>query len=229
MKITTVEHLAIPDIKVIHFARFCDHRGYFTEHYRKSDFGIGTPADFMQDVTFVQMNESFSRAGTIRGLHFQWNPYMGKLVRTVHGHMVDLVLDIRIGAPTFGKIIAYDMPANHGEDAGGWIWVPPGFAHGNFFLEDSTIEYLCSGEYSPGCEAGISPLAEDIDWSLCDPELRHAFERVVKDAPLITDKDRNGLSVSGWSRDERSRHFVLDVDGTLLDHDANVLQQVDLD
>jgi dTDP-4-dehydrorhamnose 3,5-epimerase len=212
MKITGVEHLALSEIAVIHFARFCDRRGYFTEHYRHSDFETHPLTSFMRGITFVQMNESFSRAETVRGLHFQWNPYMGKLVRTLHGHMVDLVLDIRLGSPTFGKIIAFDMPANPDGDSGAWIWVPPGFAHGNFFLEDSTIEYLCSGEYSPGCEAGISPLAEDIDWSLCDPALRDAFGDVLRGQPLITDKDRHGLSVREWAGDERARHFTYEPD-----------------
>ena len=97
---------------------------------------------------------------------------MGKLVRTLSGRMVDMILDIRKGSTTFGKIIAYDMPSEHEADYNEWIWVPPGFAHGNFFTEDSTIEYFCSGEYSPGCEAGISPLAADIDWSLCEGSLK---------------------------------------------------------
>ena len=208
MKMLSVKQLAIPDIKIIRFARFCDQRGYFTEHFRKSDFQTNPLTPFMTGVEFVQANESFSRAGTVRGLHFQWNPYMGKLVRTLHGHMVDLILDIRKGSPSFGKAIAYDMPSNQSEDFNEWIWVPPGFAHGNMFLEDTSIEYFCSGEYSPGNEAGISPLAEDIDWSLCDPDLRETFHETASSTRLITDKDRNGLSVSAWEKDERSDNFV---------------------
>jgi dTDP-4-dehydrorhamnose 3,5-epimerase len=208
MKILSALTLAIPDIKVVRFARFCDHRGYFTEHFRRSDLQTSPQTPFLGGVEFVQGNESFSRAGTVRGLHFQWNPYMGKLVRTLHGHMIDLVLDIRKGSPTFGKIIAHDMPARAGEDFDEWIWVPPGFAHGNFFPRDTAIEYLCSGEYSAGCEAGISPLAGDLDWSLCEPGLRDQFRRAVSGTPVISDKDRNGLSVSAWERDERSRHFL---------------------
>lgn len=208
MKILGVDQLEIPEIKVIRFARFRDGRGYFTEHFRKSDLQTDPLTPFMRDVEFVQTNESFSRAGTVRGLHFQWNPYMGKLVRTLHGHMVDLVLDIRKGSPSFGRAIAYDMPSHFGEDSNEWIWVPPGFAHGNVFLEDTSIEYFCSGEYSPGNEAGISPLAEDIDWSLCDPGLRETFHEIASRSSLITDKDRNGLSVSAWERDERSENFT---------------------
>ena len=208
MKILDVKQLVIPDIRVIRFARFRDGRGYFTEHFRDSDFQNNPHTPFMEGVEFVQSNESFSRAGVVRGLHFQWNPYMGKLVRTLQGHMVDVVLDIRRGSPTFGKAIAYDMPSQRSEDFNEWIWVPPGFAHGNMFLEDTSIEYFCSGEYSPGNEAGISPLAEDIDWSLCDPDLRDAFQEIAPGTPLMTDKDRDGLSVIGWEDDERSSNFI---------------------
>jgi dTDP-4-dehydrorhamnose 3,5-epimerase len=208
LKVLDVKQLEIAEIKIIRFARFRDQRGYFTEHFRKSDFQSGPLASIMEGVEFVQTNESFSRSGTIRGLHFQWNPYMGKLVRTLRGHMVDLVLDIRKGSPNFGKAIAYDMPSDTSGEFDEWIWVPPGFAHGNLFLEDTSIEYFCSGEYSPGCEAGISPLAEDIDWSLCDQELRETFHHVASRTHLITAKDRSALSVSTWAKDERSENFV---------------------
>jgi dTDP-4-dehydrorhamnose 3,5-epimerase len=207
VKIVGVRELPIPDIKVIRYARFCDHRGYFTETFRKSDFARQLP--FMAGVEFTQANESYSRAGTIRGLHFQWNPYMGKLVRTLSGHLIDLALDIRKGSPTFGKIVAHDMPARPGDEADEWVWVPPGFAHGTLLLEDSAIEYFCSGEYSPGCEAAVSPVASDIDWSLCDPGLAATFRRVAAGTPLMTDKDRDGFRVAQWAADERSRHFTL--------------------
>jgi dTDP-4-dehydrorhamnose 3,5-epimerase len=208
MKLCEVKPLQIEAIKVIRFAHFCDHRGYFAEHYRKSDFANHPDMSFMKHVEFVQCNESYSKKGTVRGLHFQWNPYMGKLVRTVAGRMVDMVLDIRKGSPTFGKIVLYDMPADKQADYSEWIWVPPGFAHGNFFPKDTTIEYFCSGEYSPGCEAGISPVAQDIDWSLCDKGLKKLYDEIVPITSLITDKDKNGFSVNGWKSDERSNNFI---------------------
>ena len=90
--------MAIRSIKILRFERFCDHRGYFTEHYRRSDFSKHPEMDFMKGVEFVQCNESYSKRGTLRGLHFQWNPYMGKLVRTISGRMLDIVLDIRKGS-----------------------------------------------------------------------------------------------------------------------------------
>lgn len=208
MRIIKVEKLAFPEVKVIHFARFTDQRGYFTEHFRKSDFLNHSEIDFIKGIEFVQCNESFSKKGTVRGLHFQWNPYMGKMVRTISGHMIDLVLDIRKNSPNFGKIIAYDMPSNFEDDSNQWIWVSPRFAHGNLFLKDTLIEYLCTGEYNPNCEAGISPLAPDIDWSICDKKLKLGFEKVAKTTKLISEKDRNGLSISEWKRDERSNNFI---------------------
>ena len=208
MKLTGVKSLKLAEIKVVTFGRFCDHRGYFTEHFRRSDLKKHPDTNFFNDVEFVQANESFSRAGTIRGLHFQWNPYMGKLVRAIKGRMVDMVLDIRKGSPTFGQIILYDMPARSDSDCGEWIWVPPGFAHGNFFTEDTMIEYFCTGEYSPGNEAGISPLADDIDWSLCEPQLKEEFQKIASSTELITDKDRNGFSLAQWQKNADSEHFV---------------------
>jgi dTDP-4-dehydrorhamnose 3,5-epimerase len=208
MKIISVESLVIPDVKIIKFARFADNRGFFTEPYRESDIANHPDLKALANLEFVQVNESFSAGGVCRGLHFQWNPYMGKLVRTVSGRMIDMVLDIRKGSPTLGKIIAYDMPTRATDASNEWIWVPPGFAHGNFFTEDSRIEYMCSGEYSPNCEAGISPLSADLDWSLCEAKLKHLFDDVIGKRGTLSDKDRNGLSLSSWLNDKRSDNFV---------------------
>lgn len=206
MRILGVESLALHEVKVVRFGRFADERGYFCEHFRKSDFERSLT--FLDGIPFVQCNESFSRPGSLRGMHFQWNPYVGKLVRTVHGHMVDLVLDIRLGSPTHGKIIAHDMPCDHGRADSQWIWVPPGFAHGGLFLKETTIEYYCTGEYNPACEASISPLAADLDWSLCRPDLKRTFDTLAFDTRLISAKDKAGLTLAAWSADGRSRHFV---------------------
>jgi dTDP-4-dehydrorhamnose 3,5-epimerase len=208
MKILAVKSLALPEIKVITFSRFMDHRGYFTETFRRSDFDNHPDLAFMAGIRFGQANESFSRTGTIRGLHFQWEPAMGKLVRTVYGRMIDLVLDIRKGSPSFGKIIAYDMRSRSGFETGEWIWVPPGFAHGNLFLRDTIIEYFCTGQYNPSCEAGISPYSKDIDWSICTPSLRETFREIAGTTTLVTEKDLHGLSVTEWNKDSRSKHFV---------------------
>ncbi len=208
MKILDVKALPISDVRVIRFGRFRDHRGYFTEPYRRGDFDSHPDTAFLKGLGIVQANESWSRAGTIRGLHFQWNPFMGKLVRTVSGRMVDLFLDIRKGSPTCGKLSAYEMPASVERDFDEWIWVPPGFAHGNYFSEASQIEYLCTGEYSQGCEACISPLASDVDWSLAPPNLEQEFRSLLGSSPVISDKDRNAMSFAEWMGDPRSTNFL---------------------
>jgi dTDP-4-dehydrorhamnose 3,5-epimerase len=208
MKIVSVRSLAIPDVKVIRFARFADHRGYFTEPFRQSDIDGHADLAFLRGVRLPQMNESWSRPGTVRGLHFQWNPFMGKLVRTMSGHMVDIFLDIRLGSPTFGVVGMHDLPAPAEAPEVEWIWVPPGFAHGGFFPEASHIEYLCSGEYSPGCEAGVSPLATDLDWSRCDPALRTEFDALVTRGAVISDKDRDAPGLDTWRGDPRAQNFI---------------------
>lgn len=208
MKIISVRDFDLPDIKIIRFARFCDSRGYFTESFRKSDFSNHSEFGFMKGLEFKQINESFSRPFTIRGLHFQWNPYMGKLIRTVRGRMVDLMLDIRKGSPTFGMATMYDMPANADNEHNEWIWIPPGFAHGNFFSEETQIEYLCTGEYSQGCEGCISPLSTTIDWSRASPILKQEFNSIANHTKLITEKDRNGFSIENWMKDPRSDQFI---------------------
>jgi len=207
MEILEVKALAIPDLRVIRFGRFRDSRGYFTEPYRRGDLDKHPETAFFKGISIVQANESWSRAGTIRGLHFQWNPYMGKLVRTLSGQMVDLALDIRKGSPTCGKIVAYDMPAAPDRKFDEWIWVPPGFAHGNYFPQATQIEYLCSGEYSPGCEGCVSPFAPDLDWSLASADLAKDFRALLQNHPVVSDKDRNAMSFAEWMKDARSNNF----------------------
>ena len=209
MKIIEVKSLAINDIKVIRYSRFGDDRGYFTELFRKDDFNNHEELKpVFQNFEILQQNESYSKPGVTRGLHFQWNPFMGKLVRTIKGKMVDVVLDIRKNSPTLGKAIMYDMPSDPSTAYGEWIWVPPGFAHGNFFTEETMIEYLCTGQYSPGCEAGISPLANDIDWSLCDQNLKISFDSLRAAGLIISEKDQMGFTMKDWLEDTRSDNFI---------------------
>jgi dTDP-4-dehydrorhamnose 3,5-epimerase len=206
MKIVSIKEAQIPGVKLINFERFTDKRGFFTETFRVSDFINNELKCFPNGI--MQANESYSRRNVLRGLHFQWNPNMGKLVRTISGHMVDLVLDLRQGSPTQGKIMAFNMPANSTDGTTSWIWVPEGCAHGNFFLEDSYIEYFCSGSYNGECEAGVSPFAVDIDWSICDPKLKNLFAD-LKDSFIATSKDINGLSVKQWLDREDAKNFTI--------------------
>jgi len=128
------------------------------------------------------------------------------LVRTVHGHMVDMVVDVRIGSPTFGKGIMYDMPADISNSEMEWIWVPPGFAHGNYFTKPTAIEYFCTGDYSEGNESGISPLSSDIDW--IGNELPNPLELATHGKWEMTDKDRNAPNLAEWIGASDSRRFI---------------------
>lgn len=212
MQILDVKNLSLPEVKVIRFKRFPDNRGYFSETFGKSDFENNKDINFLNTKNFVQVNDAFSRAGVIRGFHFQFNPYMGKMIRTLQGRMIDFALDIRKDSETFGKILAFDMPYSSDDDYGEWIWIPVGFAHGNLMTQDSRVEYFCTGQYNPAGEVGISPLASDIDWSLCDARLKEIFDktaRTVKDSGLMSEKDINGLSLSEWINDDRSEKFTI--------------------
>lgn len=205
MKVLEIKTLIFPDVKIIEFQGFVDNRGYFTETYRRSDF---EKLDFLKGVHFHQTNESYSKKGIIRGLHFQWNPYIGKLVRTTDGHMIDLFLDIRKNSPTFGKIGAYEMSSKSDKNFKEWIWIPVGFAHGSFFIEDTILEYFCTDEYNARCEATILPFASDIDWSLVDKKLKKRFDDFANNNPIISEKDKNGFTVKQWLQDEKSNHFI---------------------
>lgn len=203
MKIVGTTALPLSGVHLVRFGRFPDSRGYFTETFRRSDFDR---LDFLREQRFLQCNESFSRAGVLRGLHLQWNPYMGKLVRTVTGRMIDLVLDVRLGSPTWGKAIAVEMSSDPEAAEAEWIWVPPGFAHGTLSIEPTLMEYFCTGEYSPQCEAAIFPLGEEIDWSLGAPAARQKLTRLGP-AAEISAKDRAGLTLTQWRENPSSRQF----------------------
>jgi len=209
MKILEVKDLPIQGVKIIRFVRFADNRGYFTETFRKSDILENQELKFLKPFDFVQTNESFSKKGVVKGLHFQWDPPLGKLLRTISGHMVDMIVDIRKNSPALGKIILYDLPAETSQDYNEWIWLPPGIAHGSFFLADSLNEYFFTADYNPKAEAGISPLTEDLDWSLADAALKEQFDRIKSGEILISGKDKEGMSFNDWQKDERSENFYV--------------------
>lgn len=130
--------------------RVQDARGYFAETFREDAFcaRIG-------QVRFVQENQSLSvEAGTIRGLHFQQEPYaQGKLVRCLAGSLYDVAVDLRSGSPAFGKWAGITISAG----AGNQLWIPPGFAHGFCSLEANTvISYKVTAYYSPAHDRGVA-------------------------------------------------------------------------
>ena len=142
----------------------------------------------------------------MRGLHFQWNPFMGKLVRTFTGAWsISSSISGSARRPS-GRSWPTTCRFRRAEYSE-WIWVPPGFAHGNLFTEETLIEYFCTGEYRPGYEAAVSPLAADLDWSLCAPGLRAEFQSLLDEGAIISEKDRNAGSLSDWQNDPRSANF----------------------
>jgi dTDP-4-dehydrorhamnose 3,5-epimerase len=193
---------------IIRTQRFKDERGYFTELFKASDLSDLRDGLGIKDLKFLQANESCSHRGVIRGLHFQWDPYMGKLVRVIKGRVVELVLDIRKKSPTLGKLIMYELFFDPEEAFQEWIWVPYGFAHGNYFTEESMIEYFCTSEWNPRNEAGISPLSKDIDYGMANNKLKEEFLNLINnDNPVMSNKDRNAHSLGSWLEDPRSEVF----------------------
>lgn len=204
MNLLDTLELKIPGLKVLRIEKFKDDRGYFFESFRMSD--VRKIAGF-EDFNFKQSNESYSKKDVMRGLHFQWDPPIGKLVRTIRGHMVDIALDIRKDSRTHGKVIFYDMPDNKDSNFCEWIWVPPGFAHGNFFLKETIIEYFCSGIYNPAGEVCISPLSDDLDFSLANRPLVNLFNKTRAKA-IISEKDKGGISLTDWAKNPNSDKLI---------------------
>ena len=139
-----------------------DHRGYFFESFNQNKFNdlIGKNIDFVQD------NESFSSKGVLRGLHFQTGEYaQAKLVRVVKGTVLDVVVDIRRGSPTFSKHFSIELS----EESKTQLFVPRGFAHGFIALSDTAIfSYKCDNFYNKSSEQGLrfDDPSLGIDWKL---------------------------------------------------------------
>ena len=151
-----------------------DHRGYFSEIFRLNSF-----AEHVGPVTFVQENQSLSNApGTIRGIHFQTPPMaQGKLVRCVAGRLLDVIVDLRQGSPTFGRWVSVILSP---EDLN-QLWVPVGFGHGFCTLEPiSIISYRVTEYYSPEHDKGVAWDDPEIgvEWpSIADPETLSGKDR----------------------------------------------------
>lgn len=151
----------IPGLLILEPDVFADSRGYFTETWNRSVL-----AEAGLQWNFVQDNESFSRRGVLRGLHFQRAPYaQAKLVRCAAGRILDVALDIRPESPTFGKHAAVELTSdNHRQ-----FFIPAGFAHGFIVLSDSAlVAYKCDRHRVAEAEAGINAAdpALEIDWRL---------------------------------------------------------------
>lgn len=152
---------AIEDVVIIEPDVFGDARGYFFESYSQKKFD-----EQVRPVKFVQDNESKSKYGVLRGLHFQkGKDAQSKLVRVVKGRVLDVAVDIRKGSPTFGKYVAVELT----EDNHCQLFVPRGFAHGFSVLsEEAIFQYKCDNLYAPQSEGAIAWNDPDIniDWQL---------------------------------------------------------------
>lgn len=152
---------AIEDVVIIEPDVFGDSRGYFFESYSQKKFD-----EQVRKIEFVQDNESKSRYGVLRGLHFQKGKNaQSKLVRVVKGRVLDVAVDIRKGSPTFGQYVAVELTEeNHRQ-----LFVPRGFAHGFSVLsEEAVFQYKCDNLYAPHAEGAIAWDDPDIgiDWQL---------------------------------------------------------------
>ena len=166
---------AIEGVFIIEPRVFKDSRGYFFESFNQRDFEAK-----VGEVKFVQDNESMSTYGVMRGLHFQRPPYsQAKLVRCVLGKVLDVVVDIRKGSPTYGQHVSVELSEeNHRQ-----FFFPKGFAHGFAVLSETAIfQYKCDEFYHPEADGGISIIDESlgIDWQipvekaiLSDKDTRH--------------------------------------------------------
>jgi dTDP-4-dehydrorhamnose 3,5-epimerase len=164
----------IKDLYIIEPQVFGDHRGYFMESYNKNDFfEAGLTMEFVQD------NESKSKKGVLRGLHFQTKHTQGKLVRVTEGAVYDVAVDLRKGSPTYGQWEGVTLTVENKRQ----FYVPEGFAHGFLVLSDTAVfNYKCTDYYSPEFDGGLLWNDEDVavQWPL------EGIEEV-----LLSEKDKN--------------------------------------
>lgn len=164
---------AVEGVVILRPRVFEDARGYFFESFSQREFD-----EAVGMVTFVQDNESMSRRGVVRGLHFQRPPYaQAKLVRCVLGSVLDVAVDIRRGSPTFGRSVAVELTGeNHLQ-----VFLPRGIAHGFAVLSDEAVfQYKCDQYYKPDHDDGIDALDPSlgIDW------------RIRREMMILSEKDR---------------------------------------
>jgi dTDP-4-dehydrorhamnose 3,5-epimerase len=162
----------LPGVWILEPRVFEDPRGHFFEA-----FNDRTLAALGLERRFVQDNESFSRRGVLRGLHYQLGRPQAKLVRAVRGEVFDVAVDVRLGSPTFGRWTGAILS----EDNRRQVFIPEGFAHGFYVLsETAVVLYKCSDFYTPTEERGVA-------WN--DPRLAIAWPLVPGTVPLLSPRD----------------------------------------
>jgi len=182
-----IESRHLGDVVVVVPEVFQDSRGFFSEVYRADQFeALGLPTSFVQD------NHSRSAKGVVRGLHFQWEPPMGKLMRVTVGAAFLVAVDIRKGSPTLSQWVGVEATAENRR----CVWAPAGFARGFCALVDGTeIQYKCTGIYNGKAESAIrwNDPAIGIRWPLSDV--------------AVSDKDRNAQTLEQWLHSPNSENF----------------------
>lgn len=183
-----IESRHLEDVVVLVPEIFQDSRGFFSETFRADQFEtFGLPTQFVQD------NHSRSIRGVIRGLHFQWSPPMGKLMRVTVGSAFLVAVDIRKGSPTCGEWVGTTASAENRR----CVWAPAGFARGFCALSDATeIQYKCTGIYNGNAEGAIR-------WD--DPAIGIQWPT---QAPIVSDKDRNAPLLADWLASPNAHHFT---------------------
>jgi len=181
MQITPTEILDVVEITP---KKFGDHRGFFSEVFKRSAL---RDADI--DIDFVQDNHSMSQAvGVVRGLHYQKPPYaQAKLIRVVRGAIFDVAVDIRTKSPTFGQHVSRILSADNWKQ----LLIPAGFAHGFATLEpDTEVLYKVNAPYAPNHEAGIlwNDPALSIDWPVSESDATLSDKDKVY--PTLADAER---------------------------------------
>jgi len=174
MKVIDTE---IADVKIIEPSVFGDDRGFFMETWNEKAF-----LEHNLPTRFVQDNHSRSAQGILRGLHYQTENTQGKLVRVTSGAVFDVAVDLRKSSPTFGKWVGVELSESNKR----MLWVPEQFAHGFYVLSEvADFIYKCTDSYSPSHEQSLA-------WD--DPDVGIEWPLVNGKAPLLSDKDANGLS-----------------------------------
>ena len=172
----------LEDCYIIEENRFGDSRGYFTSVTSKQ-------LDALDFRNWSQKSESMSAKGTIRGLHFQKDPYcQAKVVSCTKGAVLDVVVDMRKDSPTYGEYTAIELTPENGR----MLYVPRGYAHGFLALtDDATFNYMVDNEYAPRMEGGVlwNDPAINIPWD-------EIFEKYGIEEPLLSDKDRDRIPLS---------------------------------
>src|ERR1700674_95706 len=183
-----IESRQLGDVCVLAPEVFRDERGFFTEVFRADQFkDLGLPHEFVQD------NHSGSVRGVLRGLHFQWEPPMGKLMRVTRGTAFLVALDARRGSPSVGKWVGIEASAENRKQ----VWAPASFARGFCALSDDVeVQYLCTGVYNSKAESAIR-------WD--DPEI--GVDWPIKPS-LISEKDRKAQTLKDWLESAAGRHFA---------------------